>query len=277
MKPLICCLLLFTGVFAQLPSSFTPTLSSTAEASRVAPSDAKATTLLMQANLALTGGQAPSDGIFTGTVALPDGEKVANGSVTLKLKGSGESRMDISATDKGRSEVLSNSKGAAGSWKGPDGVAHEMAWHNSLVPSAWFAPHAVIAGMSGSDVTLSYIGEEERNGIKVDHIRYKRQLPVDPNNPLPKFAMDPSTLTVVNLYLDQVSHRPLAIEYNLHPDKNANRNIPVEVRYADYRATNGIQAPFRIQRLINHSLNLDLTLTSASLNAGLPESDFAVK
>jgi len=53
--------------------------------------------------------------------------------------------------------------------------------------------------------------------------------------------------------------------------------IPVEVRFADYRSVNGIDVPFHIQRLQNGSLMMDIAVTGASFNTGLSEDTFETR
>jgi hypothetical protein len=82
---------------------------------------------------------------------------------------------------------------------------------------------------------------------------------------------------MVDFYLDPVSLLPLAIAFKVHPDKDMNTEIPTEVRFADYRVVNGARVPFHIQRLLNGSLVLDIVVTSATLNSGLPDSTFSLQ
>jgi hypothetical protein len=73
-------------------------------------------------------------------------------------------------------------------------------------------------------------------------------------------------LGTTDLYLDPVTYLPAILSYNLHPDKNAAADIPVQITFTDYQAVNGVSIPFRIQRYINGVLNLDLTVTEAFVN-----------
>jgi hypothetical protein len=48
----------------------------------------------------------------------------------------------------------------------------------------------------------------------------------------------------------------------------------VEIDFSNYQAVNGVQVPFRVQKFLNGSLFLDVTVQSAVLNSGIPQSDF---
>ena len=83
-------------------------------------------------------------------------------------------------------------------------------------------------------------------------------------------------LTQTEIYLDASTLLPAAVDLNIHPDNNALLDIPIEIRFSDYRPVNGAQIPFHIQQFINNSLALDLKFESAALNAGLSASSFTV-
>ncbi len=64
--------------------------------------------------------------------------------------------------------------------------------------------------------------------------------------------------------------------FNTHPDNDAGRDIPVEIRFSDYRVVNRVQTPFRVQKYVNNSLVLDFQFEAAALNTGLTASDLSV-
>jgi hypothetical protein len=83
-------------------------------------------------------------------------------------------------------------------------------------------------------------------------------------------------LSTTDFYLDVGSLLPLGIAFNVHPDGNMNVDILSEVRFADYRLVNGIEVPFRIQRLQSGAPLMDVTVTAASFNTGTPENAFEI-
>src|SRR5207249_11619003 len=76
----------------------------------------------------------------------------------------------------------------------------------------------------------------------------------------------------VELYIDAVTNLPTALVYNTHPDKNLAQDIPVEVRFSDYRLVDGVQVPFQIKKYLNRTLVLDVQISSAAVNSGLSAS-----
>ena len=62
---------------------------------------------------------------------------------------------------------------------------------------------------------------------------------------------------------------PSAYRYAIHPDNDAQVNIPVEIRFSNYQISNGIKFPFHIQRFVNGMPDLDITVTSVVINSDL--------
>jgi len=84
-------------------------------------------------------------------------------------------------------------------------------------------------------------------------------------------------LSQVDVFLDSPTQLPVALAFNQHPDNDAGLDIPAEVRFSDYRAVNGVQVPFRIQKYLNNSLILDIQIQTATLSSSLTASAFAIQ
>jgi hypothetical protein len=69
---------------------------------------------------------------------------------------------------------------------------------------------------------------------------------------------------------------PAAIMFNAHPDNSASGNLVIEVDFSTYQTLNGIMVPTRIQRSLQGNVLVDITVTGASFNTGLPLSDFTI-
>ncbi len=80
----------------------------------------------------------------------------------------------------------------------------------------------------------------------------------------------------MDFFLDSTTFLPAVTTFNIHPDNNALLDIPIEVRFSDYRAVNGVQVPFHVQKFLNNGLILDLQFQTAALNTGLATSQFQV-
>ncbi len=80
----------------------------------------------------------------------------------------------------------------------------------------------------------------------------------------------------MDLYLDANSLLPSALAFNIHPDKNSSVDIPVEIRFGAYQSFKGTWVPTRIQKYLQNSLVVDLTVTSATANSGVSDSAFTL-
>jgi hypothetical protein len=214
-----------------------------------------------------------SDVTLTGTGTRTAGSDVESGNFTLKALGQYQSRLDLVVSGGTRTDVfnLSNTT-PQGFWSGTDGVVHQMASHNCMAGEVWFFPAlSMLSQLSNPNTVISYIGPETRDGIAVQHIQFVHQnsaLSASSNQML-------GQLSTTDIYLDASSYLPLAISFNTHPDNSLNINIPVEVDFSNYQTVQGAQVPFRIQKFVNGSLFLDLTVQSAQVNSGLTSATFS--
>jgi hypothetical protein len=209
---------------------------------------------------------------LTGTANYIAGSDDETGTATLKAI-VGASRMNLNLSSGPRSEVVNTSASPAGTWSGPDGVSHQMSGHNlMLVDPAWFFPafpitHGLSAGYVATDV-----GQETRNGQAVEHVTISQTSTAQTPPGVPTMAH----LSKMDYFLDSATFLPAAVTFSIHPDNNALLDIPIEVRFSDYRAVNGVQVPFHVQKFLNNGLVLDLQFTTATLNTGLTASQFQV-
>ena len=241
-----------------------------ARSQQVPAGDPQAVALAARALAALTAATPVNDITLTGTAIRTAGSDIESGSITLKALGNQASRFDLALASGTRSEIRNASGGVPqGSWIAPDGVSHAMANHNMYTDAAWFAPQlTVLSQLSNPNLTLSYIGQETRAGVPVQHLHFAFQPAVaDPTGLI-------QGLSTEEVYLDASTFLPVAFSFNTHPDNDAGTNIPVEIDFSNYQQVNGVQIPFHVQKFLNGTLFLDVTIQSAVLNSGIPTSDF---
>jgi hypothetical protein len=227
---------------------------------------------LQRALVALGASKPLSDVTLTGTANYIAGSDDETGTATLKAV-VGASRIDLNLSSGPRSEVVNTSASPAGTWSGPDGVSHAISSHNLLTDPAWFFPAFPIAhGVSGSGYLVTYVGQETREGQAVEHLMISQTSPVQ----TPSGAPTLGHLSQTDFFLDSTTFLPAAVTFNIHPDNDAGLDIPIEVRFSDYRAVNGVQVPFHVQKFLNNGLILDLQFETAVLNTGLAASQFQV-
>jgi hypothetical protein len=176
--------------------------------------------------------------------------------------------MELTLTSGSRSEAHIVEDGIPqGSWSGRDGVSHASAQHNCWSDAVWFFPaFSALAHGADRNYVFSYAGEAQSHGSTADHIRVWQVRHLRGKDPL-----NLPLLSAMDFYLDSSSHLPLAVAFKVHPDNNMLADIPAEVRFSDYRSVSGVQAPFRVERFLNGSLLLDLTIDEVAINSGIPD------
>jgi hypothetical protein len=236
-------------------------------------SDPQALAFATQAMAALTNGVAISDVTLNGNVTWIAGSDNATGTATLLAKGTGESRIDLALSDGTRTEIRDASTGEnQGKWISQNGSSGLFAPQNCGTDAAWFFP-ALSSLTARTNVVLLYIGQENRNGASVQHLQsYIYQ----PPNGKPQTGPTYQQLSTMDFYLDASTYLPVTVVFNAHPDDDASTNLLVEVDFSNYQAINGFMVPMHVQRFLQGNLLVDLTLSSASFNTGLPLSDFGV-
>jgi hypothetical protein len=230
----------------------------------------QAAQLLQGALAALIGNQSLSDIRLTGAARRIAGSDEESGTVTLKALASGESRVDLNLPSSTGTELCAKSTygDLVGYEIGPDG-AHRIPEHNMRTGCIWFFPAFAISRFITGSAT--YGGEEIRDGKLLKHLSASQLFPwLDPEG-----AAFAQRLSQTEIFLDPVNRLPIAFEFNTHSESNALLDIPIEVRYSDYRIVSGVQVPFRIQKYRNNSLILDLQLENATTNSGLAPTAFA--
>jgi hypothetical protein len=249
---------------------FALVLSTSAQQSPAPP--VQAPVLLQSALAALAGANHVTDVTLSGTAHYIAGSDDETGTATLKAI-AGASRIDLSLSSGPRGEVWNNLSGSpVGMWSGPDAVSHPISFHNLLlIDPAWFFPAFPISRGLATGYTATYVGPETHNSVAVQHLSISQQ-PADPSDAAALFQH----LSQVDIYLDSSTFLPVALAFNIHPDDNALLDIPVEVRFSDYRSVNGVQVPFHVQKFLNNGFILDVQFTTAVLNTGLAASLFQV-
>lgn len=235
----------------------------------------EAVALLSRSLRALTNGVLIRDVALTGTARRIAGSDDEAGQVVAEALATGEMRVVYDYASGSRSEFrLMSANGAIESWSGPEGAKHNVAPHNVAPLSPWFSPAALLQTWEQrADVSLAYVGRETKSGHAVDHLTVAREVSALHHPKVMLTLLQKSAR--VELYLDAASGLPTAIEYNTHPDKNLAQDIPIEIRFSDYRPANGVQAPYQVQKYLNRARVLDLRVSTVALNAGLSASSFA--
>ncbi len=241
----------------------------------VPTSDPQALVLASESVAALTAGNAVADATVTANVTRFAGSDTETGTVVMQARAPSQSRLDFTLSDGARSEIRDSSTGGPlGAWIDSKATATRYATQNCWTEPVWFFPAlSFLSFANNPTLVLSYVGKETWNGLSVQHLH---AFWVEPKGMTSKL-FDVQRFSAADVYLDAVTLLPDALTFKAHPDNGADVDIPIEVRFGDYRLVSGVQVPFRIQKLLNGTLLLDLTGTTAVINSGIPSSTFSIQ
>jgi len=240
--------------------------------------------LLDAAQRALSGGAAINDVTFSGTVRHIAGATDENGRAELKALATGETSVDLTYPSGSTREVYARSeRGLIGQRSSQNQKPHAISEHNLLVDPAWFCPVLILQRVgTASDRIVTVVRQAASSQHSRDHLRVSRKPTSEPTsdqtvNSITKRVLDAfNAAPQIDFYLDSTTHLPTELAFNLHPDNNLGENVPIRVKYSDYRPVNGLQVPFHLQKFMNGTLMWDVELESANFNSGLAANSFVV-
>ena len=229
-------------------------------------SDPAALALLTRTVSALTAGNRLDDVKLKGTVHWRAGSEDLRGPVDLEASSSGRSQIHLDLGNRTRVELFSgDNEDPSCAWTDKDKTTRPIATHNCWTPGAWFFPMlSILPAQQRGNIVITYVGRETQGGLAVEHIQIQRVF-----LGRSKISGLLSHLSTMDLYLDGTTMLPATLKYFVHPDDDANQDIPTEIRFSDYREVSGIKIPFHVEKLISGSMFLEIEVSSANFNIGV--------
>lgn len=230
------------------------------DASTVSPPGGDASSVLNQARTAFAPQGSPAQIILDGTAHFVAGSLVEAGTAHLvaSTDGSYLVSLDLGGDKRTEQRALQNGDQSC-TWSGLDGTVHEAPPQNCMLDAAWFLPGLSLLASSQVSSVYSVVGSIVQQGQ--DGIILRQHSDTTGM----KHADLQAHLSTFDFILSQQTHLPLAADFSIHPDSNTNIDIPVEIVFSDYRVVDGVSLPYRIQRFVNGTLTLDITVSSASV------------
>ncbi len=236
----------------------------------VPTSDPQALAFAAKSITAMTGGNSISDVTLTGTVTWNAASDT--GTANLRALGTGESRMDLALSAGTRTEMRDAQTGVAlGQWTNPNSSTGMSAYQNCQTDAVWFFP-ALGSLAAGSNVVLSYIGQQTWNGTTVQHI----QSYIYQSSPPPIPGTTAQQLSTMDFYLDATTLLPVSVTFNAYPDNSTASPLLIEVDFSNYQSIGGVLVPMSIQRSSQGNVEVSVSVTNAALNTGLSLSLFSI-
>jgi hypothetical protein len=228
---------------------------------------AKTPTLISQLAAAFSGGQVVQQVQLSGSATWDAGSLHDSGTVNLTAAASGSSQVQLSLDSSGqRTETEAGTGlGEVCQWAGADGTAHTISADSCLKPAVWFLPSLSLQpSLLPSYLELTDLGPGTvGNSTNVyRHLQGQLLFTALPSTPATEIAQESTT----DFGLDPLTLLPAVLAYAVHPDNGAASTVSIEIHYSNYRAVNGVQIPFHIQRYVNGSLQLDILVNSAQID-----------
>ena len=198
---------------------------------------------------------------LSGRVHAIAGSTNENGTFSFDLQSTGESKLDLKLASLTRTESTDAiSDDPHCTVTKADGVAKETAVHNCWRSLDWLVPLLVLqkhASELHSAPTPS--AEKSRDAASEFTVRRSNSHATGKTQALIE------KLSAVTLKLDPATSLPASMDFNAHPEEDAGTDIPIVVRYSDYRQISGASIPFHIQKYLNNGLVLDLQVDDATI------------
>jgi hypothetical protein len=237
-------------------------------APQAAVRDPQALSVISSSLKALTGSVTVTDVILQTTATYVAGSDEETGTATLTASGNQESLVQLYLSGGTRQEIRN---GPAGAWIGPDGTVHSMATNNCWTDASWFFPVLTLEAVAANpQESVSYLGPDSSKGATLLHVRVASALSGQDATLTALIA----SLSTMDIYFDPQSFLPLALDFTVQPDAGITTYIPVEIRFGNFQNINGALVPLQIQKYFQGTLLLNLVVSSAAIDSGVPASDF---
>lgn len=242
-------------------------IASQPAAAQAATTGGTSSSLLAELSSAISGSKPVQQVQLSGNATWYTGGSQGSGTVTLVASAGGSWQMQLVVSSIGQ---RTESQTGAGSnadcqWRGADGVAHEIDPDNCWRPTLWFFPAISLQPSQLSSYLVAVDLGTGPVGSSANIYRHLQSQLLFTGLPS-TMATDIAKQSTTNLGLDPTSLFPAVLAYSVRPDSGASTPIAMEIHYSDYRAVNGTQIPFHIQRYVNGYLQLDILLNSAQVN-----------
>jgi hypothetical protein len=238
-------------------------------------SQTQGSTVLRRALAALAASTPITDVNLSGTVRRTAGSVVETGSILMQGLASGEASVTYTFPSGQTTETRTESEnGPIAQWTGPEHTTHAVQPWNLLAASPWLSPPLLLSRVI-ADTRFVCSNSESIvwNSQPVQRLTISFQVPGLSGDEV----LTIQRLSKMDVYFDPETFVPLGLFFNLHTDDDANTDIPVEIRFSDYRALNGITLPYHVQQYINNGLALDIQLESVVFNSGLSQASFQIQ
>jgi len=204
--------------------------------------------------------------ILSGDANWYAGSLTDSGTVTLTAAsdGSAQMRLNLGKTGARTESRMATGPGMKCQWSGSDGKIHQKDYFVCLKPVVWFLPSLSLQSTSmPTSITVVDLGINSTLDGSFRHLQAQFASAAFAGDAIAVARLPASTM---NIDLDPGTSLPVALRYSVRPDSGADIRIPIVVKFSDYRNINGVEVPYRIERYVNGTLQLQITLQSSQID-----------
>lgn len=229
--------------------------------------DAQAASLL-QSSINAMGGAPPSDSTANGTVTAVAGTQTQNGTIQILTRGTNQSVEGITLPDLSQTTVYSN--WLAGQTNGSNPQQQLSGQLAATSQTALYPLPLLVDTLGNPDVSLQYVGQETVGGAPANHIRIWNTFASR------SYIQALSAFSTRDVWIDASSGYPLRISFTQQASAGQSFKTLVELDFSNYRQLNGFAYPFAIQKSLNGTPWLTISIQTVAFNTGLQASEFQV-
>lgn len=220
-------------------------------------------TFQAQAQTAVSSGKSFSKVNLTANAEWVAGSLHQSGTAQLTAGADGSTSVQLALGQASRTETQTKiDYSRTCSWVDVAGKSHVIHGPNCFVAIPWFAPSLFTRPTGTLPPLLSTTdGGTVSSQSEAHQVSYFLQL--DGTSPSPTSPM--ASQSTVQVLYDSKTFLPVSLEYSIHPDNDDSKNIPVRVVFSNYQSVSGLMIPYHIERSVNHTLQLTLDVTNASV------------
>lgn len=205
---------------------------------------------------------------LTGSAEWRAGGLEDSGSATLTASAVGNAQVQLNLGTSGlRTESQSGTgSGEVCSYATGDAIAHAVDNISCWKPLIWFLPSISMqpqllpVAAKFSDQGSAAIGLSDETVYR--HLQASLTLSDIPS----AVANDTAQQSNTDIGIDPKTFLPAVVAYMLPASNSTDRPIAVEVHFSNYKQVQGVQVPFTIQRYVNGSLQLEITVTDVQIS-----------
>lgn len=227
--------------------------------------DAQALAVLADAfSVMLTPGTTIQDAVVQGSIEMGDG---AVGSVTLESKGTDSIRREVTSSSDQMTYVARQGLG----YRIINGDKTSLPlWVTAFQGPEHIPALSRIADFPLAQVKVVYLGLEEVADQTAHHIR----LSVVGSTTDDLAAQTVELMSEFHVYVNTKSKLIEKTETFIFSPETASNRTKVDTYYSDYRRVGSVLVPYRISQFIMGQKLSDITVTSVTLNTGVPDTRF---